>query len=91
MWNFLKGSGPRRVKFKSKLENAHESALAKREEAPFPVDSDASILSRSASVTIYPASRPVLGKATVSLSRCVDEVVDSVKKVKGAGGKTKEN
>ena len=91
VWNFLKGSGPRRVRFQTKLESAYKSAVVRREEDPFSVDPDVSVLSRVSKTTSSPDSQPVLGKATMSLSRCADGGNDSARKAKGASGKAKKN
>ena len=56
VWNFLKGSGPRRVRFQTKLESAYKSAVVRREEDPFSVDPDVSVLSRVSSTTSSPDS-----------------------------------
>ena len=89
--NFLKGSGPRRVRFQSKLESAYTSAIVRREEDPFPGDPDVSALSRTSSTTSSPDTQPVLGKAMVFLSRCADGGNDGARKTKGSSGKAKKN
>ena len=38
VWNFSKSSGPRRVRFQTKLESAYKSAVVRPEEDPFSVD-----------------------------------------------------
>ena len=91
VWNFLKGSGPRRVRFQTKLESAYKSAVVRREDDPFSVDPDVSVLSRVSSTTSSPDSQPVLGKATVSLSRCAEGGNDGARKTKGSSGKAKKN
>ena len=91
VWNFLKGSGPRRDRFQTKLESAYKSAVVRREEDPFSVDPDVSVLSRASSTTSSSDSQPVLGKATVSLSRCAEGGNDGARKTKGSSGKAKKN
>ena len=90
VWNFLKGNGPRRVRFHSKLESAYKSAVVRSEEDPFSGDPDNSVLSRTSSTTNSPDPQPVLGKATVSLSRCAEEGKDGARKTKGSSGKAKK-
>ena len=91
VWNFLKGSRPRRVRFQSKFESAYKSAVVRREEDLFLGDPDVSALSRTSSTTSSPGPQTVLGKATVSISRCPDGENEGARKTKGSSGKAKEN
>ena len=51
MWNFFKGSGPRRAKIQAKLESSNKGVVARREEVQLAIDSQSG--SRSSSNTSF--------------------------------------
>ena len=89
MWNFLRGSGPRRARLQAKLENSYKGVVARREDVQLAVDSDGPSGSRSSSNASSPATKTLTGKATLSLPRCVSGAKDD-KESKGKSGKQKK-
>ena len=70
VWNFLKGSGPRRASLLGKLETGYRKAVLRHDKPTISSTTTTPSVSRTSSVNSSPSPDPNLGKINVSVSRC---------------------
>ena len=88
VWNFLKSSGPKRNNLQGKFEAAYLKAVLKVDKPVVASGTTTPSISRSNSGSRSPVSGPALGQATISVSRCVDNIEEGGSASKGAKIKT---
>ena len=73
IWNFLRGSGPRRTALRGKLEAAYKRSVLQAERVVVESGGTAPSLSRSTSNASTPSPGPSFGRINVSLTRCSED------------------
>ena len=68
VWNFLKGSGPRRASLLGKIETGYRKVVLRHDKPT--ISSTTTSVSRTSSVNSSPSPDPNLGRITVPVSRC---------------------
>ena len=92
VWNFLKGSGPRRASLLGKLETGYRKAVLRSERPPISSSSTTPSVSRHSSVNSTPSPDPSLGRVNLEVRRCGTSSSEDVsKKSKAPTGKEKKN
>ena len=92
IWNFLKGSGPRRTALRGKLEAAYKRSVLEAENVVVESGGTTPSLSRSTSNASTPSPRPSLGRLSVSVARCSeDDSSESAAATKPKSSKSKKN
>ena len=78
VWNFLRGSGPRRASLLGKLETGYRKAVLRREKPAVSSNTTTPSVSRTSSVNSSPSPDPNLGRISVSVSRCTGSSLEDV-------------
>ena len=91
VWNFLKGSSPRRAALLGKFETGYRKAVLRTEKPPITSSSTTPSVSRHSSVNSSPSPDPSLSRVSLEVPRCGDlEAGGASKKMKSKSGKDKK-
>ena len=78
VWNFLKGSGPRRTAMLRKTEAEYRKAILHNDRPAVTSNTTTPSVSRASSVHSTPSPYLTLGRVNVSLSRCSEAAPEDV-------------
>ena len=92
IWNFLKGSGPRRSTLQGKFEIGNRKAVLRSEKSSISSRSTTPSMSRNSSVNSSPSPDPSLNRVNLEVRRCGGSgSEDASKKLRAKDGKGKKN
>ena len=92
VWNFLKGSGPRRASMLGKLEIGYRKAVLRHEKPVVSSNTTTPSVSLTSSVNSTPSPDPALSRVSVPVSRCTGSSLESDQpKAKPNSGKGKKH